>query len=373
MAKVPYTAYTGDGKPESGFIDVKSNQEALRLLKEKGLKEIEFHGDAIFSSMQQDLEYLSEKELREIAQLESRWQKEMHFGDYLKELLKNNAWAIFIGVCMVVYGYSVQGAWWMSFGVILATVGPFFGLWNYKLLTNYEALVKAATFGEWDRVIEYAQNLKAASKKTDLHIEADTKIATALAARGKLSEALARISEYREVLEEKMPGMYENKVATLYYLAGDYRQAYLYMKKAYEISQTDIITLDYVHAEASYGDPAQAKQTLQQIDILSLPAYAKPYYHYLTGLIAHKEGDTALAYTSLQEAYSGMLVYRKNPAVWIIQAMIAGMLAVVTYEATHKPCSDTILSEAVVSILKIYASQELLKKLQAYYPQQFER
>lgn len=373
MAKVLYSAYTAEGNRESGFIDVSSNYEALRILKEKGLREIEFHDDALFSSMQSNLEQLSDKELKEIAQLEIQWQKEASFGSYLKELLRVNMWAIAIGVGMMVYGYSVQGAWWMSFGVILATIGPFFGLWNYKLLTTYEALIKSTTFGEWDKVYDYANRLKASTKKTELHIEADSKIATALAAQGELAKALAQIADHRKILEEKMPGMYESKIATLYYLAGDYRQAYLYMKKAYEISDSEIMALDYISAEALYGNLQQAKQTLQKVDVAILPAYAKPYHRYLSGLIAYKEKKYNLAYEALQEAYSDMLAYRKNPAVWIIQAQIAGLLAIVKYEAMQTPCSNTILSDGVVSILKVYAYKELQQKLQEYYPKQFER
>ena len=371
MAKVPYSAYTPDGKEESGFIDVSSNHEALRLLKEKELKEIEFHGDALFGVMRDDLEHLSEKELKQIAQLENRWQKEMHFGDYFTELLKNNFWAIMIGIAMFGYGYSVQGAWWMSFGVILATVGPFFGLWNYKLLTTYEALIKSATFGEWDKVYTYANKLKASTKKPSIEIEADSKIAAALAVQGKLPEALAQIEKHRDTLRETMPGMYEHKIATLYYLAGNYKLAYLYMKKAYETSGTELIALDYINAEIFYGDLHTAEEIFKTIDSKVLPTFARPYYQYLQGLIAYKKGDLQNAHKSLAEAYSGMLAYRKNPAVWTIQAIIAGTLAVVTYEETHTPCSDMILSDAVVSVLKIYAPKEILEKLQKYYPEKF--
>jgi hypothetical protein len=369
VGKILFTGYLPNGVEESGYIDAKSNQEALEQLKAKGLKQIKLHTDAMTSALRTDLDGLSDREMRQMAELEAKWQKSMTFGSYLYALLKNNAVTILIGMVMFGYGYQVQGVWWMSFGVILATIGPFMGLWSYRISKEYENLLYAYTFGEWDKVRRYAANMRAAHKNNlQVITEVDSKEAIAYAVEGDIQRAKEILDQNRHYMQESMPGIYENRLASIYAIAGDYEKYLFWMKEGYKKSGQDLAKLDYVMAEARFGDLSQAEKLLSQIDTDSLSAPIQPFYHFLEGLVSYRKGDIESAYELFQAAYKMLLEYRENPAVWVPFASVTAMLAITAYDVGEKQKAEAILSDAVISVVKIYGDPQLLNALKERFP-----
>lgn len=369
MAKVLYTATAQTGEVLSGYLDAASNSEALQKLKDQGLEKIELHSDALFGALRDDLEDLDENLLKKQAQLEAKWQKSMTFGSYLKELLSVNAFPLAAGAGMVWYGYQNHSWIWMSAGVIFASVGPFYGLWKYRTLRQFENVLKASTFGKWDQVIRETQKLRAITKKPAVLMEADTKEAIALAALGKMDQAMEILDIYKPQLDAMMPGMYENKLSELYYYHGTYDKTLELRRVSYEKMQNDISRLDLAMAELRFGSVQNAKNLLHEITYDALAAYAKPYYALLTGMVAYEESNLQLAKSKFLEAYDGMLEYRENSAMWSFIALIAGMLAIALYDLDEKEEADALLSDAIVAILKVHADKEMLEAFQKRFSQ----
>jgi len=364
MGKVLYTAYNQDGKQKSGFIDVDSNKEALAKLKESGLVNISFHSEALFDFDNRDFAFLSERDIQRMVNLEVQWQKSSSFSSYFLELLKSNSITIIVGCAMVYYGYTEGSAMWMASGVILSTIFPFLGLWNYQLIHSHNNLIKAITFGEWEKVKGLSQKLRQGTKDRNVIVEADTMEAVYHAYKKDMDSAIKLLSSHRVFLESQNPGLFENKIANLYYMAGEYDKFLDKMKQALKISKQDLVRIDLAMAEAKLGSLETAEKELEKIEIESMALYTVPFVHYTKGLISYKKNDFKIAKEELLIAHNGALEYSQNPAIWSGIAMITSTLALVMYDMGEKDPANELLSEGIVKILNVHADKNLLEELQ---------
>ncbi len=370
MAKVLYTAYTDEGKETNGFIEAMDNKEALVELKERGLSRINFLSDVALGLDRDDLEGISEAELKRIAKFEAQMQKGAGFVPYFMETMRNNAIPLAIGVSMGLYGESTGSAWWMASGVILSLALPFFSFWNYGVMQTHSALIKAVTFGEWEAVKSLSGDLKKQSKNPDIAIEADTRLASYYAHQGDMNEALKVMMPHKEYLE-KSAGVYENKLGELYFHAGAYEKCLYQMKKAYEVSGENMMLADWAFAEARLGSREVAKDCLSKVEIETLPVYGLPFIEFIEGLIAYKDKNLVEAKEMLTHSLEGFSSFDKNPVVWAPVAMVRCNLALVLVEMGDRESAQMLLSEGVVKIAEEHAEVALREHLKIVFPKYF--
>jgi tetratricopeptide (TPR) repeat protein len=370
MGKVLYTAVNHQGKEKSGFIDVQSNKEALSKLKNLGLENIVLHGDAAIGVQREDLNWISEKRLNDIATYEVQQQKGLNFFSYLGEVFKSSIPTTLIGGAIFYYGYS-DSPIWMAAGVIVASFVPFFSLYSYSTMNDFNNLLKASAFGEWERVQELSKVLKSKNNNIDLTIEADTREAAIFAYKKDMDSAINFILPHREYLSKTTPGMFESKLASLYHMAGKYDKYIENMKKAYEVSKQNSLRCDWAMAEARLGNLEVARGLIKEIEIESLPSYGMPLMYYTKGVVAYRKGELEYAYEQLSLAYNGFLEYSKNPAVWSALAIIVGMFAIVIHDLNGEQDGSYLLSEAMVDIIKVQADKPLIVELDKRFPKLF--
>ncbi len=369
MVKVLYQGHK-EGKEISGFIEAISNKEALDMLKEQGLSQIKFFSDAATGHMREDLEGLPARELKQIAKFELQLQKGIDFKSYLFETMRVNTIPLVIGVGVGLYGEHVGSGLWMAFGVILALALPFFSFWNYGVMQTYNKLLKAVTFGEWEAVKKLSENLKIQSKKPDVQIEADTRLASYYAQQKDMNQALLVLNAHKESIEQKA-GVYENKVGMLYMHAHQFDKALYQMKRAYEVSGENMMLADWALAEVRFGDISVAKACLKSIGMASLPVYGLPFISFIEGVIAYKEGDIDNADIMLTQALDGFSSFDKNPAVWAPLTMVSCYLALTKAKRGEEENAKALLSDGIVKIAKEHAEEEFLRALKSQFPSLF--
>jgi tetratricopeptide (TPR) repeat protein len=370
MGKVLYTAVNHHGEEKSGFIDVKSNSEAFIKLKDAGLENIFLHGDAAIGIKREELSWISEKRLSDIATYEAQEQKGLNLFSYFVKVFKSSIPTLFIGGMIFYYGYS-DNSMWMAIGIIVACAMPFFSIYSYLMMNDFNNLLKASAFGEWDRVKELSQILKSKNNNIDIVIEVDTKQAAIFAHKKDMDSAINLILPHREYLNATTVGMFESKLATLYHMAGEYDKYIENSKKAYEISKQNTLRCDWAMAEARLGNLEVARRLIKEIEIESLPAYGIPFIYYTKGVVAYRRGELEYAYEQLSLAYNSFLEYSKNPAVWGALSLIVGMFAIVTHDLDNEQDGSYLLSEAMIDIIKIHADKPLIKELDKRFPRLF--
>lgn len=371
MGKVLYTAFNQSGIQESGFIDVNSNKEAVSKLKERGLEDISLHGDAALGFERGELNWLSAWEIKQVAKFEARLQKGGGFFSYFLNVMKSSSITIAIGAAMVYYGYTESSAMWISSGVILATVFPFFGLWSYNLVNSHDNLMRAVAFGEWDEVEGLSLRLREGTKDEDVIIEADTMKAAFYAQKKDMDSAIKMLLPHRDYLDAQSPGVFENKLASLYHIVGEYETYLQKMRESFSKSNQDLMRVDFAIAEARFGSLEVAQKEIEKVDLEAMAVYALPIVSYVIGLIAYKKGDLEVAKEEFLSAYSGVLEYDQNPAIWTVIAMITGMLAMVMYDTKEEEKAEELLSEAIIKILNVHADKYLLEEFQKRFPNYF--
>jgi len=371
MGKVLYTGLNLSGEKESGFVDAMSNKDALHILKKSGLQDVKLHSNVTTTQKNSDPDWLSEADRKHIAKLQVKWQKEINLSSFLGEVIKSNFVPIAAGAAMVYYGYSNGSASWMSAGTILASALPFFNLWNYRLLTAHDKLIKATTFGEWDKVEKLSEEIRRSTKERSVVIQADTLEANFYAKNDNIERAKDLLSVHEDYLEDTTPGLYENKLASLYYASKDYDLYLLNMKKAFKASGQDIMRVDMAMAEAKFGNLLVAEREIDKVYTEAMPAFGVPFVYYTRGIIEHKKKNLEEAKDELILAYSGFLEYSKNPATWVATALTAGSLSLVLHDLNEHEKAYELLKKSTVNVLKIHADEIMINNLKNKFPQLF--
>ncbi len=372
MAKVLYSAKDSQSQNVEGFIDALNNKEAIEILRSKGLDQIKLHGDAsLFDQERESLSWLDQKAQSKIARKQLQIQKtKLSFGGYISDLLQSSLLPIALGAGITYWGYSEQSYIWASIGTITAFALPFFGLWNYRIARNFDTLVKSFAYGEWDKAIELATTLKKQSKMPDLHLYADTIIAAHTAKEGDLDNAVKILQSHKSYLDQK-PGLYQSKLATLYFSAGEYGKFCYHHKMAYEESKQSPMLSDWLLAEVMVGDHTIVDRFIDQIAIEELPQYGVPYIDFIKGYARYKEGKLSEAKSYLESAQEGFLEYQENPAVWTILALNCAVYALALYDLGEIEEAKAQINEGVEQIITVHGDKKLLEELRKRFAPRF--
>ncbi len=372
MAKVLFSAASHDGSEESGYIEAGSNRDALRKLKEMGLKQIRLYSDASIDIDDSVLDMLDEKGLQEVAKEAIEGQKkELSDADFMRTLLRSSALPALVGAAMFYYGFMHQGALWMAFGVIVASFVPFWSLWHYRIARAFESLQKKFVLGEWDEVERIGQKLHRMTRREDVRYEADFKQAYALARTGGFEEAKALLEKHRDFMAQRMPGMYENALGQLSLASERYADFLENMQEAYRVGKSDLLHMDWVMAELLLGDVDVAERELGEIEREALPVFAQPIVGFAEGLIAFRREKFEEAAKLLEEANEGLRAFVQNPVLWIPIATVRGVLAMVYHDLGRMEEAEALLDEAVVRILQTHLNPFWYRELATRFPDTF--
>ncbi len=375
MSKVLYSGVDEEGREVSGYVEADSEHDAIRKLQREGVEALKLHSGAMVFDEREYLDGLSEKKLAQIAKNEIEMQKKsLQFIPYMAEKLRDSFVPILIGGAISYYGYTSGSYLIASFGAIVAFALPFVYLWLYSSMKNFEDMVKAITFGEWDRAAELASDLKENNKiikLKQLSTFADSVIAKKEAKDGNLDKALSIMEEHREFYD-KTPGLYENMLGNIYLSGKEEQKALESFQKSYEKCEGNGALIgDFALFDSLVGDIDRAKESLDEVNILQLPAYGVGYVDLIDGIVAYKKGKFADALEFLTNSYNSFDEYASNPITWSVLALNSAYLALTLDSLGDKDGAYSYLGGSVVKILSENAPSGLSSDLKEHFPSHF--
>ena len=367
VKKVLYSAIDEVGSERSGYVDAKSNRDAIELLTNDGLSEIKLHDDGALAIRRDDLNELSEDELEAKARFELKVRSKPSFTSFIMEVLRVNRSIILIGLALFFWGLSDENYYLLAFGAAVSLSMPLLSIWNYRTVSNYDRLLRAFAEGEWDKALSLIELLRKHMKLPEMEFDLDIRKASINSANGSLDSALQSLERWRSEFEEVSPGMYESRVASVYLASGHHEEYVDSMRDAFfKSSQSQTLILDLALAEARLGDHTKAELLLKAVNMEELPIYGVPFIEWVKGAIEKKNGS-ADAEFHLALAVSGFLEMGENPAVWTSLAVCIGDYASCLTEEQSNDKAQQLL-ESVWTILNVHGEESLTKGLLLKYP-----
>jgi tetratricopeptide (TPR) repeat protein len=183
-------------------------------------------------------------------------------------------------------------------------------LWFAKMvmpMVMYNQALEANAWCRW-REVEYwmrrLQKWKDRFKISFPEHELLFRLATAEAGQGRLNEALQRVA-HLETDSSLIPGFYYCRLASLFLVTRDFRQALDCQRKAFEINPSSTNTISLAHTLAQrFGDYSAAQALLDEVNDKKLPLMEKLFACYVRGIIALETGHPNQSCQYLEEVFS---------------------------------------------------------------------
>lgn len=365
MAQVLYSAKDRQGKPVSGFAQAESVRQAREQLLNAGMTEIVLHADPAVGGIDANtLEGLSPAQMRELARLSIAALRKPGLQQVLRDVVLMNRWWLLVDAGFFVWGWVIASPWLMATGIVLAIFPFVLALWNYRHGGRYNALLRAFAVGDRARIRELTEKLRPMSARVEqMGLDLDMRLAWIAAREGRLQEALASVEHWREPLMAK-PGLFEQRVAMLYYAAGDRQGCVRLMEEAHAAAPDEPSrALDLALVHARFGDPVRARAVLDRIDTSLLPSYAAGFVGWTSGMILLRQQQPG-ALDQMSQGLTAFLALAANPAVWTSLAACTCDHAVALLQAGRKEQAREQLAK-VWPIVKAHADPALMRMLQA--------
>tara|TARA_B100000745_G_scaffold66256_2_gene39044 strand:- start:6593 stop:7699 length:1107 start_codon:yes stop_codon:yes gene_type:complete len=364
VKKILYSAKDIDGKSLQGFIDAVSNKDALSRLHDKGMTEVVFYDDEVTALQRDDLNGLSNSELEDIAKFELSLREHPGFGHFMLEVFRMSRVFVIVGGSLMIWGMASGRGWMIALGAAIAMTIPCLSIWNYRHTRHYDQLLRAFARGDWDAVSQQASRLSPVMPSPDMKFDLVVKHATGLAAQGELESAVAEMTAWQHELEAPSPGIYEARLANVYFAAGDSERFLALLREAYEkSSHSPTMVLDLALAEARLGDVGKALVVFKQLSLDELPVYGKPFIDWTKGMIAFREHRSNAA-ELLLKAVMGFMEYANNPAIWPSWAVCVADYTMLS-PASEK---NKALLQPLWPYIRVHAEASTVNNLQEKYP-----
>ena len=367
MKKILYTATDANGKEVSSFIDTNSNKEAIDLLSEKGFSNIRFQDDAVTAVSRTDLDNLSDSELKRIAKFETSIRTRPSFLTFILEVFRVNKLLVVGGLCLFLWGIFDSRKYLAIIGLVLSSSMPLLSIWNYRVVSSYDKLLRAYARGQIEVVSRQTELLRKHMKQPEMAFDLETRIAAVNARQGDIDEEIERLEEWRIPIDELSPGMNDSRISSVYHLGGEYQKYVDSMREAFfKSSQSPTLILDLALAESRLGEIEKAEMLLKQVKPEELPIHGMPFIDWVEGVIAYRKGNAG-SEEKLSSAVTGLLEFSENPAVWPSLAVCIGDYA---RSITAEPSIDKakILLYSVWEILRFHGEKDLINQLLRKYP-----
>jgi len=300
-----------DGRKQTVRIDAESADEAVDSLDDLGYTELVLHTDEVgarYTNQSAVEEHISPK-------------------DYIQ--LRNRQG--FFGLPLFIAG-RIYAKGWFSFCLCAASIGyrrsqelPW-GVWDYIMAAYlafplflglssrfrspsgaYHRLIEAASWGEWERVLELLPTLP---PKTPPE-ERAFREAQALAGLGRFDEGIKVLEPFSD--GKQIPEwLYLSRLPELYYAAGDRKPALAIIGRAAELAPDNATVLvEFARALIRYGnDLPRAREVLDRAKSHAISDILAPFVLMTEGMLALEMGRPAEAKDFFDRTVRGLEPFR---------------------------------------------------------------
>lgn len=363
MSRILYRATAADGNGVTDFVEAGSAAEAMRLLIDRGLNDVvllQSPGLATFNETPPGLTP------EQHARLRVEVMAKPGLVAAMRRVATRNVFPLALCVAVLCAGAWLHEAWLVVAGLALFAY-PFAMLfWKRRHLSHYQRLAKAYALGHWDEVRRLAPKVKQASSNALLPWDVDVRLACIEALEGHLEAALASLEAWREPMTAKAAGMFEARLASVYFAARDYDGYQRLMDEAAELSGNDPSRLvDVAMAHAKFGDLHHAQAILAGIDTSLLPPVAQPFVRFVNGVILLRDNRPDVALQDLQAARDEFLrMSLKSPSAWAAMAAASGYLALALARCDKPELAQQVVAD-VLPMLRVHGEKPLIDMLQS--------
>lgn len=369
LKKILYSAVDDSGREIQSFIEARSNQEAYDILEYKGFSKIEFHDDALhIASERIELEDLTDTQNRAIAKFEIQSRRHQSFYSFLLEVLRSNKWLIFTGLILVAWSIYNQSTVGIALGLLISLPFPAISIWNYKNVKRYNDFLAAFALGKCDKALTLLNHLKKSMTAPEMAFDLQIREACIRVKNTHVGgDILNQLQHWQDKFIASSPGLFESRLATVYFSAGDTVRFVELMRDAYAKSPNNAsVILDLALAEARTGHYERAQTLLNHIDKALLPVHGRPFLHWVQGLIDAND-QLPSADNQFSSAIAGFMEFNDNPAVWPSLAMNIADYANFEPHTKH----DTKLKglQKAWPIICFHAEKSLIDSLKVHYPE----
>lgn len=365
MGHLLYSARDSRGEPVEGFVEAASVRAAREQLASSGMRDIVLHQDpALGATDPRQLAGLDGRQLRALARLNLAAMRTPGLVGSLREVAVLYRWWLLAAAAVVVAGVILDSGWTTWLGVV-SLAWPFAQtVWMYRHSGRYNALLRAFAVGDWPRVRALAYKLRPFAPKVEqLGFDLDLRVAWIAARDGRLHEALEMVERWREPLA-RQPGLFEQRVAPLYYAAGSRKGLLRVTAEAHALAPDEPSrAMDLALAQARFGDAVQARRLLDAIDMALLPSFGHGFHAWADGMVRLRQQQPG-ALEKLSEAVAAFLALSTNPVVWPALAFATCDHAVALSLAGRKEQAQREIAD-VWPILQAHGDNALLRMLEA--------
>jgi len=362
VSRILYRAKTPRGQDVADFVEASSAAEAMQKLTGMGLKDIVLLQSPDLASFNVPLPGITPQQH---ARLRAEFMEKPGLATALRGVIRINAPILFVGAVGLAWGA------WRHFPVT-ATLGaavllfPFVAFfWKRRYLDRYQALQKAYARGQWDEVRRLAAMLRSVTNNPLLPWDLDVRLACIEARQGRLQAAVASLDPWKSKLADKAPGMFEARLGSVYFAAGDYAEHVRLMEKAAELGKQDPSRqVDVALANAKFGDAGKAEGIMNSLDTKLLTPLALKFIALINGVLRLRAGQPDKAAPELKAATEGFLeTALKFHAAWAGLAISSGYYAVALARCGKRGEAQQVLAP-VLPILLVHGEKPLLDMLQ---------
>jgi predicted Zn-dependent protease len=210
----------------------------------------------------------------------------------------------------------------------------------------YNDLLRAQARGDADRAAALIARMRAdpsLAGNEQLQVDLRFRSAGLRARAGELDSALAEVEPLRAA-PLLGNGLFDSRIASLHYQAGDIEGYLAAMARAFDASgQAQLQRLDLAFAHARLGDAQRAQELLDGLERRDLSALHQPIALAADGVLLQRRGDAAAGLAKLAEAVAGFEKFAANPAVWPFQGILRGLLALALAQAGRRDEARQVL------------------------------
>jgi hypothetical protein len=346
----PYlvTATDQGGRRDTFAREAASLDHLRTVLEREGYRDIEFIDDELSARLRQQRPETMRNPAPDQLKLEAR----LRHGPAPLAVWLNAAKGstIFLGIVAAAGAYGVwnrQYGWTAVAFVVIAG-------WAWLVRTAlrrgeaYNDLLRAQARGDVEATRALIERLRAdptLQGNEQLQVDLRFRAAALRAREGDLAGALADVESLRNS-PHGAQGMFDSRVASLHYQAGDIDGYLQHMGRAFDASgQAQLQRLDLAFAHARLGDAQRAQELLDGLERRNLSALHNPLATATDGLLAVRRGDTTTGLAQLAEAVAGFAKFAANPAVWPFQGILVGHFALALAQAGHRAEANAALAE----------------------------
>jgi hypothetical protein len=374
MAQFLFSAKNRDGENVTERVGAANASAARYALETRGYRDIVFHTDDMseaihkslgFEEKKDDDFWTAEKELK-ARRGHTNWSRAFFpLGSLAIIWVPLLVWTVYAAVHFRAY-QSLAGK------ICSLAVPVFLDLWFIKFYVllvlpgiAYNSLLHAAVWHRWDKMRAWVKTLRwlnRIGKSSVPEFELHMRLAAALAAEGKLPEALNLVAPFEN--DPKIAkGSYFGRLASIYANARNFDEMMRCQKKAVEQGTSSAGELiDYACGLVQRQKKvAEARAALAEAKEKEITSLAARYVQFCEGMIAVEERDYSAAKNSLMEALRQAASGMNQPLTQGWSNTVRAYLCIAIGNLGDKAKARTLFQE-VRLLLKIRREDELLQR-----------